>query len=290
MEKNPLVSVLMTSYNREDYLAMAIESVMASTYQNWELLIVDDGSKDKTVTIAQHYAEKDNRIKVFINEQNLGDYPNRNKAASLAKGKYLKYVDADDFIYPCGLQLLVDSMERFPEAGWGLCSLEPDKSKPFPFILHPQQIFHYHHFKSSLFHKAPLSAIIKKEVFDKVGGFSGKRQMSDTEMWHNLSCFFPVVLMPQGIVWYRTHDAQESAQIRAELVVRVRYTVAKLHFYQQAINLPMSDEDRIRVIKKIKKELFRMIAVNMVKLNCGHFFVIMKAWSDHEYDFKKISF
>ena len=86
-----LVSVLMTSFNRDKYIAEAIDSVLASTYQNWELIIVDDCSKDKTVEIAKSYEAKDNRIKVYVNKKNLGDYPNRNKAASYAKGKYIKY-------------------------------------------------------------------------------------------------------------------------------------------------------------------------------------------------------
>ena len=59
----PLVSVLMTAYNREKYIAEAIESVLASTYKNFELIIVDDCSKDKTVEIARRYAKKDQRIK-----------------------------------------------------------------------------------------------------------------------------------------------------------------------------------------------------------------------------------
>ena len=89
MNIQPLVSVLMTSYNRENYIAEAIESVLASTYKNFELIIVDDRSKDRTVEIARSYESKDDRVKVYINEKNLGDYPNRNKAASYAKGFYI---------------------------------------------------------------------------------------------------------------------------------------------------------------------------------------------------------
>lgn len=89
----PLVSILMTAYNREKYIAEAIESVLASTYTNFELIIVDDCSADRTLEIAKSYEEKDKRIKIYINEKNLGDYPNRNKAASLAKGVYLKYLE-----------------------------------------------------------------------------------------------------------------------------------------------------------------------------------------------------
>ena|SRR5674476_1029541 len=89
---HPAVSVLMTAYNREKYIAEAIESVLAQTFTDFELVVVDDGSKDHTVDIARRYS-KDPRVSVHINEKNLGDYPNRNRAASLARGRYLKYLD-----------------------------------------------------------------------------------------------------------------------------------------------------------------------------------------------------
>jgi glycosyltransferase involved in cell wall biosynthesis len=74
----PVVSVLMTAFNRSQYINDAIESVIAQTYQNWELIIVDDNSNDNTASIAHFYAAKDNRISVYVNELNLGDYKNRN--------------------------------------------------------------------------------------------------------------------------------------------------------------------------------------------------------------------
>ena len=75
-----MLSVLMTAFNREDYITEAIESVLSSTYKNIELIIVDDKSTDTTVKIIRQYQIKDERIKLFINEINIGDYPNRNKA------------------------------------------------------------------------------------------------------------------------------------------------------------------------------------------------------------------
>ena len=89
----------MTAYNRQDYIAEAIESVLASTYKNFELIISDDCSSDQTLEIARGFALKDERIKVFVNEKNLGDYPNRNKAASYARGKYIQYIDSDDLLH-----------------------------------------------------------------------------------------------------------------------------------------------------------------------------------------------
>jgi glycosyltransferase involved in cell wall biosynthesis len=287
-QSTPEISVLMTTYNREDYLSVAIESVLSSTFKDFELIIVDDGSKDQTVSIAKGYAMKDDRVKVFVNEKNLGDYPNRNKAASLAKGRYLKYVDADDYMYPWALEVLFKSMESFPEAGWGLCSLDQNNQQPYPFCLKTDEIFTYHNFKSSLFHKAPLSSIIKKDIFEQVGGFSGKRQMGDTEMWHILSLRYPVVLMPHGMVWYRVHDAQESAQIRNELIVRLRYTISILHFYEMEKSIPMSDSDKQRVIRKLRMQLKNVVLRKILRFQFSMALSILSAWKSHEYDFKTI--
>ena len=199
----------MTCHNRENYIAQAIESVIASTYMNFELIIVDDSSKDETVNLAKKYEGKDNRIKVYVNESNLGDYPNRNKAASYATGKYLKYVDSDDYIYPHGLEIMVQSMEQFPEAGFGLCSLKPDKNNPFPFMLRPKEAYEYHFFGPGLFHKGPLTAIFLRTAFDAIGGFKPARMISDIDMWHRIGLQYPVVLMPDGIAWQRIHRLQE---------------------------------------------------------------------------------
>jgi len=252
MEKSdqPLVSVLMTTYNREKYLGAAIESVMDSTYQNWELLVVDDRSKDKSVEIAQSYAAKDPRVKVILNEKNLGDYPNRNKAASLAQGKYLKYVDADDMIYPVGLEVFVAGMEKFPEAGFGLGSLPQDKFRIFPFLLSPREAYKRHYFEQQLFHKAPLSAIMRKDVFEKVGGFTGRRYLGDFEMWHILASRYPVVLMSQGVVWYREHEEQEMQNNRTDFTIPFKYLKCAEEMIQKD-ECPLTAEERKLALKKI---------------------------------------
>lgn len=254
----PLVSVLMTTYNREKYLAIAVESVLASTYENLELIIVDDQSKDKSYEIALSYAEKDKRVKVFKNEKNLGDYPNRNKAASLASGKYLKYVDADDMIYPTGLEVMISAMEKFPEAGWGLSSLPQDSNQMYPFLLTGREAYLRHYFKEKLFHKAPLSAIIKKETFIKVGGFTGKRYLGDFEMWHILANSSPLVLISQGVVWYRVHEEQEMQNNRTDATIPFKY----LKCSEEMINhpdCPLTADEKEKALNKIKWNQARYI-------------------------------
>lgn len=209
MVNKPLVSIIMTCYNRERYIGKAIQSVLDSTYPDFELIIVDDQSADDTVLIAKSFEVKDSRIKIFINETNLGDYPNRNKAASYAKGKYIKYVDSDDCLYPHGLEVMVNCMERFPDAGFGLCSLTPDITQPFPFMLVSKEAYEYHFFGLGLFHKGPLSAIFLRTAFEMMGGFAEGRMISDIDMWHRMALQFPVVVMPGNLVWQRRHPEQE---------------------------------------------------------------------------------
>ena len=261
----PLVSVLIATYNREKYIAQSIESVLASTYRNFELIIVDDCSKDKTLEIARRYAETDARVKVYLNEKNLGDYPNRNKTASYASGVYLKYVDDDDYIYPWGLELLVRMMEQFPDCGWGLCSLEQYVKKPFPFSLSPREAYEYQYEGPGLFHKAPLSAIIRRDVFLESGGFVEKRMVGDFEMWHKLALKYKVVLMPHGIVWSREHPEQEGKGVN-------RF----MHVYEQIIvdyltrpDCPLDKKTVARVLGRRKAGLTRLLVRDVIKLSSG---------------------
>ena len=95
VDKQPLVSVIMPAYNSERYIGKGIESVLAQDYQAFELLIIDDGSKDSTKNIAEQYAERDARIRVF-SQCNQGVSAARNKGLEAAAGKYVAFLDSDD--------------------------------------------------------------------------------------------------------------------------------------------------------------------------------------------------
>jgi glycosyltransferase involved in cell wall biosynthesis len=227
MREQPLVSVLITAYNRERYLPQALESVLALKYPNFEVIVVDDASTDRTLAIAQRFAESDPRVRVFRNEENLGDYPNRNRAATLAQGKYLKYVDSDDIIYPYALDAMVEAMERFPAAGLGMSDLPARPDTPFPVQLTPEEAYREYYLREQdLFGHGPLAAIIRTEPFRMVGGFSGINLVGDLELWVKLAARFPVVLLPAGLTWRRQHEGQEYAQgVAAGVYPRLTYRV-----------------------------------------------------------------
>ena len=254
----PIVSVLMTAYNREKYLPSAIESVLASTLTDFELIIVDDGSKDKTVEIAKNYAEKDSRIKVFVNEKNLGDYHNRNKAASYATGKYLKYLDSDDLIYPYGLAAFVNGMESFPDAAVGITSNVGQEEQPFPFVLLPAEAYQYNFYKAGLFDIGPSGLIFHTARFREAGGFSGKRYVGDTEINLKLAAKWPLVRMAASLIFWRQHEGQE--------IVRglnsTGYLELQLPMYKEAFSkpeCPLPDDKKKAIIQYHKKIAARQI-------------------------------
>ena len=110
MKVMPLVSISMPVFNSERYIAEAIESVLAQTYTNFELIIVDDGSSDRTREIIDQFT--DQRIIKVYSDQNRGLITTRNLIAGIAKGKYLALLDADDRAFPERLALQVEFLEN----------------------------------------------------------------------------------------------------------------------------------------------------------------------------------
>lgn len=107
---NDLVSVIMPSFNTGKYIKQSIESVMAQTYQNWELLIVDDCSTDSTDEIISSISNE--RIRYFKNEHNSGAAVSRNRALREAKGKWIAFLDSDDLWMPDKLEKQIAFMEK----------------------------------------------------------------------------------------------------------------------------------------------------------------------------------
>jgi teichuronic acid biosynthesis glycosyltransferase TuaG len=97
MKKQPLVSVITPTYNSSRYIKSTIDCVRKQTYENWEMIIVDDCSKDSTVAIIEQEVEKDFRIKLIKQKTNGGSAVARNKAIKNAKGKFIAFLDSDDY-------------------------------------------------------------------------------------------------------------------------------------------------------------------------------------------------
>lgn len=244
----PLVSVLLTAYNREKYIAEAIESVLDSTYKNFELIIVDDCSSDNTVQIARRYEKLDTRINIYVNERNLDQFPNRNKAATYAKGKYIKYLDSDDKIYDWGLQYCVELMEKYPQAGMGLFRAHNKVEEEY---LDSKEAVRNHFFRNPFLNIGPSGIILKREAFDQAGYYSTDYGVP-SDMYFNikLASLFPVVILEKEFFFYRTHEGQEIRNEYSYLYNTYPYLRDLMAFH----GIPLNKIEKNQLLTKAKRD------------------------------------
>lgn len=247
----PLVSVLMTSYNREKYIAEAIESVLASSYSDFELIIVDDGSTDATVAIAKRFEMEDSRITVYANEKNLGQFQNRNKAAGYATGKYIKYLDSDDVIYDWGLTYCVDLMEKYPAVGMGIFQASNKVEEEY---LDSRKSVNKHFFENAFLNIGPSGIILKRDSFEKIGRYDPSYGVpSDMHFNIKIASCFPVVMLKKEFFFYREHGGQEIKNRESYLFYNYPYIRDLLTLPE----LPVTNERKAQLLKRARKELIR---------------------------------
>ena len=217
----PLVGVLMTAYNRQEYIAEAIESVLNSTYKNFELIIADDASTDTTVAIANEYAAKDERIKVFVHEKNIGDYPNRNRAAGYSTGFYLMHVDSDDILFEESIHQCVALMQQHNAVHFGTYYRDPALE---PFVMTSKEALRRHFFEMPYLMIGPGGTIIKRSYFNELGGFPEKYGPA-CDMYFNLKAvrYSDTLMIPWELFFLRRHREQESQNTYSYLYNNYRY-------------------------------------------------------------------
>jgi hypothetical protein len=248
----PLVSVLMTCYNREKFLPAAIESVLWQTFEDFELIIVDDRSTDGSVEIAREYARRDSRIRVVVNETNLGQFANRNYAITLARGQFIKYHDSDDVMYPYTLAMIVGPLAAEPKAEIAMCHLW--NGGPLPMLLTPRMCYQREYFGRGMFSLGPAAALFRTETLKSLGGFPEMGVGSDNIFWMKACAKVHVLLLPNDTFWYRTHSGQEISKTSA---LR-EYAIVPGEAWKslQAADCPLLPEE----IEQAKKNLLFQIA------------------------------
>lgn len=258
MSKKPLVSVLITSYNREKYIAQAVESVLNSSFQDFELIIVDDASTDKTMDILQTF-RNDERVKIYRNKKNNGQFANRNIAANYAQGKYIKYLDSDDIIYPHGLDVMVNIIEQFPDAGAAVSHAQLHENQPYPVVLTPKQAYRSFFLTKGFPNSGPSAAIIRKEAFHAAGQFQTDGYVgNDTVLWLKIAAKYSIVKMPPALIWYRQHENQAIRQgILQNEYLRHEFRVLKKLL--ESLDCPLNESEKNNAIDKLSWRYGRKI-------------------------------
>ena len=209
MEK--LVSIIIPTYNSADFIADTLASVQQQTYPNWEVILVDDGSTDVTLAIAQNIAQTDHRIRIFKNPTNSGTGVTRNNALHHCQGNYIAFLDADDVWKPNKLERQLQFMQEQQQPfTFSFYECIDEAGNPLHKVVEAPRNLSYH----QLFfcnYVGNLTGIYDADFFGKIA-ISSIRKRQDWMLWltilKKLKSAKPV---PESLAYYRIRNNSLSA-------------------------------------------------------------------------------
>ncbi|MEB3160913.1 MAG: glycosyltransferase family A protein [Synechocystis sp.] len=209
MKNKPIVSVLMPVYNAERFLLAAINSILNQTFKDFEFIIIDDGSEDKSTLIAQDCQRQDSRI-TFIQNSHQGVIATRNLGLANAKAKYIAVMDADDIALPERLAKQVDFLETHADhvaVGSRVLLIDPDGWPIRPFSEHTSHQAidqaHLHGEGGAMCHP---SVLMRTEAVRQIGGYrTTLKSAEDIDLFLRLAEMGFVANLPEILLKYRMH-------------------------------------------------------------------------------------
>ncbi len=217
--KNPKVTILMSVYNGEKFLKETLESILSQTFSNFEFIIIDDASTDKTASILKEYTKKDNRIRIIKNKKNIGLTRSLNKGIKSSQGKYIARIDAGDIALPVRIEKQIKFMKDNKEIGL-LGTNYFEVNKKGKIIREISLPTNNKNIKKELIKKNPFAhptVLIRKLVLNKTGLYDEKLKLSqDYELWFRISQVSNLANLPEPLTKVRKTKKSLSFQKRKE--------------------------------------------------------------------------
>jgi len=251
---NKHVSIIVPAYNCEKYINDAIESILIQTYEDLEIIIVNDGSTDNTAKIIDNLAQVDSRIKV-ISQSNKGAGAARNKAISVAKGEFIAFLDSDDIMLEKRIQEQVQYLIKHPEITIVSClayyinEANDIIGKISTNLLTVADGKRYLE-RGKLIYCLQSGVMTRKQALKKVGGYREELLLGqDTELWNRMvEVGYNLVVMPKILVKYRIRDGSTMTQFK------------KYFFYIDMIDFNI--QRRRKGFREYSKEEFKKFLVS----------------------------
>ena len=227
----PKVSIIMSIYNEEQYLSEAIESILHQTFRDYEFIIINDGSVDRTHEIIKRYMEKDKRIRVIDHEKKEGLARSLNDGIRIAQGKYIARMDGDDISLPQRFERQIDFMEAHPEVGaLGTYFKEIDENGNI--LPRKQNPILWKDIGKALFHYNPIghpSAMMKKSILEKLGGYDESfHTAQDYELFCRIAEVSQLRNLPEILLLRRFPRKVSSRKMRQQTIDSLRAQVLML--------------------------------------------------------------
>jgi glycosyltransferase involved in cell wall biosynthesis len=287
LNHSQLITVIMPVYNGERYLEKAVRSVLAQSYPNFELILVDDCSSDQSTQIIEKYLP-DQRVVYLRNTKNTGVASSRNRALEHAKGEFITFHDQDDLWLPNKLSLQMDALRQNPDVGLlhtryaridtegellpeyrSLCEQAFGNNRAETYV---GDVFEEIFISNDI---QPLTSIIPKKVLDEVGWFNPDLPgVDDYELWLRIAQRYPIGHLQTITGFWRMHGAQQSKQGYAMLLIRLKAMDTFLATYPDAT-------------KRVNREAYVQRMHSMNRGVANHYFHNLQDYKTAQHYFKK---
>ena len=249
----PIVSIVLPCYNGAGFLAQSIDSVIAQTFTDWELIIVNDCSKDNSLDIMQQYAEKDSRIRIINNEHNLKLPGALNRGFQEAKGKYLTWTSHDNRMAPTMLEEFVNYLDANPDKGlvtacYAAFSLKTGET--LYEVHHPDPQLHL-----PLFNCVCYAFMYRREVLETVGDYDTTLFLvEDYDYWVRIWQKYPVGKIYK--VLYYTGVGDDTLTLSRKKEIAEKLVEMRLRYFSDFYKAFIGHSD-------LQRRLYNSIADNM---------------------------
>ncbi len=283
----PFVSIVTPVYNGEKFLRECIESVLAQSHRNWEYIVLNNGSTDRTLEIAEEYAQKDPRIQVHSNADVLPIMQNWNKSLGLMspESKYCKVVHADDWLFPRCVELMAAVAEKHPTVGLvGSYGLEGERlvgdGLPYPSEFVPGRELARMALQGRVFpFLRPTSLLIRSDLIRKKEKFYNEpNHHADHEACYEILRENDYGFVHQVLTYLRTHEQSMTASVALPLNSIVANNLELLLNYGP---LFMDKKEYGKRLKELSAEYYRFLAYGLFCLREKKFWEYHRARLDN---------
>jgi glycosyltransferase involved in cell wall biosynthesis len=235
----PTVTVVIPTYNRAHFLPRSLDSVLAQTHEDFEVLVVDDGSSDGTAALMADYRDRDGRVRYLVQPQNAGVSAARNRGLHEARGEFIAFLDSDDEWFPEKLKRQVELFRTLPESvGMIYTGVEAVASNGRRVDLpkHRGQLYR-HLLVKNVIHGGGSNVMLRRAAVERAGSFDEHiPAIEDYDYWIRVAKEFEVDFVPEPLVRYydqtsqdrRSRNARADTDARAKLAARYSAEMRRL--------------------------------------------------------------
>ncbi len=270
-ESNPIVTVIIPAYNHEKYITECLESACNQTYQNLQIIVINDGSKDHTGEVIGKFLESSGRNIEYIEKKNEGICRTLNLGLDKTKGKYVALLASDDVWLPDKIEQQVALMENSPETGLVFgdayfirntnrttakySDYKPDIRNYFTDTKQNRDLYEVLMVDNII---TALTVMIRTDCFDKIGKFDVSLKCEDLDMWLRISKEFKISFIDKPLAYYRIHGTNVSGS--SMVMIRENAKTIFKQFRQAPLNRKPLKAARLFLlflIKKVKNKIVK---------------------------------